>query len=357
MQKQMPRIAIIVSGLTLAGAGYYGMIKRMSAPPPAPNPRIAKSMAEVQEIRNQLAERDAEVLRSGRGTDQQKFEALVRGGQRQDLDARAKALAWKSDSSSLIREGAANALGEYDDELSLGALDTLIQDQVRSVRVQALRSLGKRPGKERFERIEKVLAGAAASDPEWKARAWEAYYKTAQDPATRSKALEGLLGLSTKFPTALDLASSLEPRSQLVVKALRARALEAADPVVAGNALRQLAVQGDAWTSENWEKFWKRNNSGVKSAALQSIPMICPRSWLKVVESALLSESDPAVRSAAIETLGAMPGSESASLARKALDSSRLDAQSKERLRGLLPQIESAHPGPCDQRVQSALPK
>lgn len=342
-----PRIAAAVIGLALAGLGIRGILKRGTVPPPRAT-STARSVPEAEELRRKLELADREALEGGGVAPQDRFGALVRMAQRQEPVAREKALQWVNDPDALVRQGVANALGQYDDGISLKNLITLTGDKDRSVRLQAIRALGHRPSVERVQRLEE-LAGAPAHsvqlDPELELLRQQSLFKAATGPRAeeiRQKALQALLRSGDRGAEA---AASLAPRAPGVLEFLRKRATRSTEPgdaVGAANAIRHLTVVGDPWLSENLSALWKRQDTEVRRAVLQSLPSICPGGRWKLIREGLLVAKEAAVQSAALEALSAFPGEEARALLLEAGKSPELAPAARERLPAAKASVESA---------------
>lgn len=324
------RVALFVIGLTLVGVGAWGIWKR-GRPQPAPPASLVSNAAEYQQVQKTLQNRDNEIMESKSPQDfapEDRFAALVRLGKAKDLRARDRALRWVDDKDPQIREGVANALGNFDDELSFMRLEKLLDDAQLRVRLQALKALGALPGEGRIAVLRKLIPKLASEENQsFGPAGWAIAYQSlfgaaggrmpglANFAETREEALQGLIKVARKAKRlearneAFATLASSAPRDPRVIELLHTHVTESKDAVSVANSIRQLAVIGDPWLTKNLTTLWERGSIIVRGSLLQVLPILCPDSrWTLLGEATQAGTGGDFLAITALDVIASMRG-------------------------------------------------
>lgn len=259
-------------GVAMVVAGVRGLRSQREKPEPLPSPRNNQEMIEFARIERER--QDQRILEEHRSQPEAEvYAALVRLGKAQDPQARTLALKLASSDRALLRAGAATALGNFEDPVIRGKLQSLVEDSDERVRDQAILALGAQAGAERLSFLEGLLskngfpvAGRVAASA--------AIYRIA-DGAVRERALSELIKIARQGAggvpengvelKALHHASALAARDSRVLELLRQMILKGKNPALSANAIRHLSVVGDAWLGKNLVKLIQERNAAKKS--------------------------------------------------------------------------------------------
>lgn len=295
------------------------------------------------------AERDRETLRQGeaKAGEGETYGALVRLGRRTDPDARAVALKYAHDRSPVVRSGAANALGNFDDAESLRELRGLLADSERIVRVQAIHGLSHVMSAERRSLIA-VAAAAKESSSDERVAAYSELLALAQTPAERGPALEKLVALATDRSTPEAVAGNAAiqalnhaPRDPQVVALARTLLESGRSPMVAPMAIRTLASASDAESARLFGRLAQSADLNIRIALAQAMGFGCRSDRYEILALLLGHDENPAVAAVTIQMLQRVPSGAARKILAKALEGDGLSGELANQARAAIKAMES----------------
>ncbi|MBC7692644.1 MAG: HEAT repeat domain-containing protein [Methylotenera sp.] len=341
-KRKLPIVALI---LLLASALYVGYRYSTDFRPPSVKTQVEKT--------NEVLKHDRDVLKGAPAGEAEVYQALVRLGQMQEPLAQQESIKRSTSPSAFVREGAANALGNFGDEISLKTLKQLLADPEKAVRLQAIHGLGHRPGAGREEllRSAEKQNGLGAEE---KVAIQVSLVESATNPQTRETALEQLLKFSQAdasiaAPAALQVMS-LAPQDERVLKMLRDLLKKDLDSVVSSTAIRHLSALRDPWMVENLGKWATHSNAQLRMAAVQSVHIACPAARWQILETAITGERDRNILAEAINAPTYMPGKEAVTFLERMSHSDQLTKEELVILTQKLVQLKASNQAdPCLQ--------
>ena len=302
---------------------------------------------------SRLASTDRASLFKKDATDVDVFSALVRLAQQQIPEARQEAIRRSTGPSVILRGGAANALGYFEDSESLAVLKKLLNDPDNSVRTQAVFALARVPTDEKENLLRELLLQEKLP-PEIKMAGYANlfYFKNSKHPKSQivQKIIEQIkqtdnLNLKLQGVNALVQSAPDDPKvSELLRSILSDSKLDGLAPI----ALNQLFNSNpkDPWLKKHLSTLLISKTSGVRLAAIQYLHSACvPERW-KYLQGVLRSETDQNIRLAAIREARAMPGADAVHLLRSSLESGMLRDSETESVKAAL--VELKQPGALD---------
>lgn len=226
----------------------------------------------------------------------QVYGAVIRMSAQKDDMALKVARTLVVNKSAYLREGAAQALGHYDDRDALDPLKTLMTDSSESVRLFALEALSYVVSAERQKLLEGFLADK----------------KKPVTPDERATALASLYRLDPKenyISELVDIAESenssriaglkvleLAPTSPRVIPMLKkVMAKKDVDDRVVAAGIITLSNHDDKWTVQQLPIFMKSSSPFIRRAAIQSLHRTCPANRWSMLSERLGAEADPAL--------------------------------------------------------------
>lgn len=246
------------------------------------------------------------------------FGSMIRLAKQADPLARVTALKQIKNIDSLVREGAALALGHYEDQEAVAALGEALLDPVESVRIKAIEgfSLKKTAArltqlKSRLKPEQSVLEALSlrsaliriADQPEQKQEhlAWIAEQLSAQR-----------LTKSLPIPTLTQLliqAISLGATDPGIHRSLRGFAKDDRGSGLQAMVIRHLAAHQDPWIRTELSGLVSHPSREVRLAVAEAIKSVCPSSRFDLLERLFKSEGDGGFRVRVIKEIGSMPSS------------------------------------------------
>jgi HEAT repeat protein len=271
-------------------------------------------------------EHDREVLDMRNPDKADMYGALVRLSQNKEERARHEGLVRANDPSPLVRAGAANGLGYFDDKQSLAALAKLAEDPDENVRIQAMIGLGHSQSAEREALLEKNVGSRSAGPAEIVA-AWSSMLTAAPGAVKQDTALGILVELaqSPKIPRnqqviAAMRALSSSPHDKRVIEMLRNFVSKGDNPAVVPVAIRQLASIRDEGLMKAFPKLAQNREVQVRLAAIQSLRFACYPHRISLLNDVIRRDDNRMMVQAAIRELTAMPGPEAEKTLQKVVD-------------------------------------
>jgi hypothetical protein len=305
-------------------------------------PRDGVSLEEQARRQN---EADQKVLSTPGASVPQVFAALLRLGQRQDPIARQSAMQRLNDKNDTVREAVAASLGYFDDSESETALSKLVKDPVPKVRIRAITALGMRRLPVREKKLEAIVAEPGLSPSEYIAAAMS-LLKISNEGSTRERAIARMVEMaqSSKTPPAVagNAAMSIisvAPNDPKVRALLRDFAAHPKNPDLAALSIRQLALMGDSEAKSLLPKLIDNANAHVRSAAVLSIPMLCPADRWTLVENILRSDRDRTVVDSGFQILRLMSPAEGRALLQRLVDSKALQGDEQKTAEAMMSEL------------------
>ena len=265
----------------------------------------------------ELARDDHAALKDSRAPDSFIFGAMIRLAQQKDALAHSAAIDHKNDAHALVRQGAATALGYFDDQTSTDALFSLVDDVEPLVKNAAIRSLGTSQVAVRSAKIDSLLL--STYDETARIALLSAKYGAATKSEGKQKALQDLIAMASKSKNlstaqiAATSAATLAPSSPLVVEMYR-KALTAKNTNLIPAAIRHLSAIHDGPGIETMIPFATDPNSEIRRSLLQSLSLSCSRKRWLVIEDRVYNEPDPTLVKLSYQALLSMRGPEAQAL-------------------------------------------
>jgi HEAT repeat protein len=280
---------------------------------------------------------DRKVLKDKNSSASDIYSALLRLATESDPLARAECLTRINSASSLIRAGAANALGFFEDDKSLAAIKTLLSDPEPSVRIQAITGLGHRNNPVRETLVFEVLKRKNLLEEEREV-ALSVLIQVAHSVESRRKAIQELVSAVQNQVTpkakaaAAAKALAVAPREPLVLKMLEETLNAGNTPDLQSAGIRHLAAVGSPWLRANITRFSSSQNVETRLAVVQSLHAVCPESRFEILQRVFEKDKDINVRSAAFNELEYLLGEASVSFLEKLVQNKNLEAKIAARL-------------------------
>ncbi len=273
-----------------------------------------KTYAEIETERiAKITKQDKSVLGNSKAHEADIYGALIRLSSRGDETARREALNRVLDPSTLVRAGAANGLGYFDDPEVLKSLEKLATDPDIQVRVQALNGISHRTGVGRIEALKRVAMLPSAT-PEEVIAAWSGVLTLATDPVQKASALDTLVGLSTSSRVSENIRNlaalkviSLSPRDEKVVKLMREIVVSGKNRALMPISLRHLSTMGQPGLGDIFLSAVRHEDLQVRIAAFQGLRFSCHPKRYEVAETVIRNDRELVVREAVIRELQWMP--------------------------------------------------
>jgi HEAT repeat protein len=335
------RLVAIALGLVIASLGIWKLRHRRPGSPRNEAERVAE-----------LLKHDRESLANPRASDAEIYGAMVRLAQRKEPIARQEAVKRAKSDRRLLREGAANALGFFDDPESSATLQALLSDADPTVRVQAIRGLGNLPLAGRETLLRQLLARPNLNAQE-RVAGLESLLRVSSTSTAKSDAVGELVKMArdSRDPNlALHSAMtvvSLAPRDERVISLLRDELEKHSNPALEPTAIRHLSAVQDPWVRKNLSRLLDSPQSQTRLAAVQSTHMACPDDRWSMLEKVMTSERDKLVVVASIQEAGYMPGGEAKALLERMLAQSHFQGDEIYAAKNALERARNNAVDPC----------
>lgn len=333
---------VVLTGLALGGSFLWNRSRPLTS-----NTDETGNYSEVKQL-----ERDREVLETGRGTPHEIYGALLRLSRNQEAIARTEALKRVAHPETLMREGAAQALGFFNDDESLEALRSLLKDKEVSVRIFAVHGLGSKAGELR-ERELRALLEQTELDDATKVAVHASLYKASADAATKEEQLKrlselALAGDDTANTEAVSQLSSIAPESPVSMNVLRQKVSQAKNERAVSLAIRQLSSLNDDWIKRNLKTLAANQSPRIRLAVVQSLHRVCPEDRWSILGDILKKERDTSVVRAGIEESQILGGERAAQFLQELLAAGQLDEDMTKMAQAVKERAEQSPSGdPC----------
>jgi|GEM_PF-2981084 len=325
MKTNSKKIVAIVSLICVVAAGIFFIRSRTSGTKPI-DPKL---------FREEQQKKDFEALNNPQAPATEVFGAMIRAAQLRKPIARNVALASAKHAEPLMRIGAARALGYFEDQEALEALQALCKDENVKVRRSCIMGLAAIKTPERKKLLGETFA-KNNSDKEEQLLAMIELVRFETQPAARSEALKNTLTFATSSgdrkleSLAVSRIAGLAPRDPAVTSQLQ-KVLEnpvAFSPSLQMLATRHLGSQRHPWILKNYDQLITSKAPLARLAAVQTMPVICPSNRWTLLEKIVLEDSDLKVRKEALKVLSLMPTEDARVLIERLLESPKLPAAS-----------------------------
>jgi len=301
MSQKSLSIAVVLFVLVAVSA-YYLLVGRgggaVSKDP--------QNQAELTEPEQLQLDRDllARVLAGSEAEPMHVYRALLNLSKNGDESAKKAAQKLAKDPNVTLREGAAQALGFYDDDESARLIRELLDDKEPTVRKFAIEGLGKRAGELRRETLEKIL-NAGSIDQETEVRVRASLVRVIEDDGRRPH-LEGiskiaLAGDEQVNTYAVSQLAQVAPEDPVSLNVFRQKVSQAKNERAIAIAIRLLSSKGDPWIKQNLKILAASRNPKIRLAVVQSLHRVCPDDRKQILESIVSRETDAQVKQFAAE--------------------------------------------------------
>lgn len=235
------------------------------------------------------------------------YAAVIRLSQEGEKMALKAAEQLVNNESKLLREGAAQALGYFDDSDILPLVEVLFNDKEESVRVFAIESLGESSSPKRLNKIEE-LAKKKSLGPSETVAVKAALYRLRTTPQEKERELTQLVGLTKNTNTELSKKAALRAiqlagDSKVVAPVMREAVRNGGDDTVKSLSIRTLANMRDPMIAEKLPDLIKDKSKNVRVAAVQTIHRVCPSNRWAILAQVVKKDQDEFVVSRALEEM------------------------------------------------------
>lgn len=303
-------IFVIVFVLLAAGLYFW----QSSEPQPVSMPNDV--MTEEAQLKL-----DREHLTSLAATPHQKYGAMIRLAQRHEDAARAEALRQVTSPNALLRGGAAQALGYFDDAPSLEALKNLLNDKEKSVRLFAIQGLGHSTESLREQELLAVLENPNLDlemQVEVDASLLNASKGQNQEAITRL--LEtARAGDGPANTEAAQRLVTLVPDDPRVLDMIRRKISAAKNERITALGTRYLSSRTDPWIRDVLKILSTHPSPSVRAAVIQSLHRVCPADRWAILDEFLASEQDEPTMKLVLEEPRYLRGKPAVQFLKKAL--------------------------------------
>lgn len=300
-------------------------------------------------LRKSLPEQDRSHLVGAKATEGEIYAALIRRARALDPLAKEEALKRIKNPSKLIRQGAAIALGEFEDPEALAALVDLGHDQDADVRARAIEALGSRKSEARSSALDEILDSPSRS-PRDRLAGRVAQVRLAKNPEEREGALKALFGFLDKMAgdsgiqvLGAEALLSLAPTDERVISLMRSILGVKKPKAMVPTAIRHLASLQDPWVRGVVERYSKDADLETRLAVVQSLHLSCPPERVEILKEILFKEKNPMLLNAAIEASALLQNNRMAQVVAFSKDRAELDVNQRRRLAGILDAMKSGH--------------
>jgi HEAT repeat protein len=345
-------ISIVIGVLIVLGLVAGGLLLSSKQKPPAA--KVAKDGVMTEDMQ---LEADRAALASSSSTPTQIYGAMIRLAQKQEKIAHDEALKQAKSENSLLRGGAAQALGYFDDEESMGALKTLLSDKEKSVRLFAVQGLGQKSAKLRESELEALLKSEDL-DPEMKVEIQSSLLKAGSETAQAS-AKEALLSIAKEGEENVNTEAAqrlvtIIPEDTQVIDLMRRKISAAKNERLTAVGTRYLSARGDPWIRDVLKTLSHHPSPMVRAAVIQSLHRVCPKDRWELLNGFLEKEQDPSTMRLALEEPMFLLGQPAVTFLEKAVASKTLTSDQVKIAEESLKKVKaSSGPELCDQQAAS----
>lgn len=301
----------------LGYAGYQKMVTPENSPPP-----IKKTMPQVDTEEKQAAI----------------SETLIRLAANGDADARNRALGRLGHSSSIVRAGAARALGYFEDEEVLAALQNLLDDPEERVNLAAINGLAMRRSADRIRILKKALAQTTPYS-NLNLSTLQAIVKLDPHSDVQEKYLKMWFSdieggrIENPLPIVMQIIE-WKPQDERTILMLRKIVKNSRDfPALAASSVRHLSLIQDSWVRKNVEKVLKNGTPTIRLAVVETLHQTCPLRRWAILGEILKEDRTPAIRTAAMEQVQRLVHRKSRLYARRISKLNALNSSEREMLK------------------------
>ncbi|OFZ18437.1 MAG: hypothetical protein A2X94_00390 [Bdellovibrionales bacterium GWB1_55_8] len=271
-----------------------------------------------------LLTKDSENLQRPDATDNEVYAAMIRLAQTLRPEARAEAIKRSSSTVKRLRQGAATALGNFNDPESFAVLKKLVDDADVDVRLSTLNALGMMPGAGREELLVPRLRMKEKNREFERMVAAYSLSQIAQDKSLRDEAFRVLVRMMGSKDVNLAREASFK---LMAVAAQDERFLDAAKKLVSsvGDSsivpvlVRHLTATDPEWVLRNYRLLLTSKDLQIRFAALTAAIKLCDPDRVKLLQNWLSTEKDAQSIQYGIQAAAALGGPEAETLVRQSL--------------------------------------
>lgn len=283
---------------------------------------------------NEILENDWNNLESGRAAEHHTYGALVRlsklrGNDRETL---ALILQKKDDLNPKIREGVALALGNFTEENAEEALLDFLNDEVESVKTQAMRSLGEKRSRVRLQALVQLVSISDELSEVQKVAVYSSLIRVTQDRPLKEKMIGKLVDMvKAEGEASMEAAISvtqLAPRSEITQKAFVEIVKKGKPADIVQRGIYYLSSIQNTWLKGKIKSYINDERETVRVAAIQGLSQLCPEDRHSIVARLLKAESAANIQDIIVSTTMFMVDSQMISTI-NSLDTSRLPASAQ----------------------------
>ncbi len=244
------------------------------------------------------------------------FGSMIRLAQKTDPVARVTALKQIKNSDPIVREGAALALGYFEDQEALAALSQALMDPVESVRIKAIEGFSLKKSPARLTLLKSMLKPEQSLLEALTLRS--ALIRIADQPEVKQEQLnwiaEKLSGqrLSQRLPLPtlsqlLIQAISLGDTDPGIHQSLRGFAKDDRGSGLQAMVIRHLAAHQDPWIRTELSSLVSHPSREVRLAVAEGIKSVCPSNRFELLEKLFKSDAEAGFRLRVAKEIASMP--------------------------------------------------
>ena len=277
-----------------------------------------------------VLENDKRVLGDPKAKDNDVYAALGRLGDRGVGLSKQEAIKRSNDPSSIVRKGAAEALGYFVDEADAReALERMIGEKDEETRIIVLKAVGVRGGAGRAEFLKKLFQKIPAPT-DLEREALDRGFLRVGSVGERKEAADRLIALyhkstqqRVKFQALLDLTAHLS-RDPRILEIVEKDALHSSDSTLQTLAIRHIAAIRDKKMAKLFEGLLHSPSLDVRLTIAQALPLACPDSRYVFAETLATKDQDEHVRVEAINQIEHLGGDSAKTLLERLIQSGSL---------------------------------